>query len=60
MFIFGRCHHSYAVGTPVKYEHDSFKGSELHLISKIEIVPKREINDEQSFSHPHPSSVPSW
>ena len=40
MSIFDRCHHSWAVVTPVNYEHDM----KALIILQIENVPNEEIN----------------
>ena len=34
MFIFDMCHHSSALGTPVKYEHDIKQINRFSLIQK--------------------------
>ena len=53
-FIFVRCHHSWAVVTPVNYEHDS-----KHLTGACRKLKKKSIEEinEQSFSTSHPRSA---
>ena len=53
IFIFDRCHHSLAVGTFVKYNHDSKDLINRYFFWKIKYVSEGKINKTRS-NNPHP------